>query len=457
MRKNEIDEAMRPYIEKEKKKKAAEKKALKAAQNSGESSDSMPADAAEEKSEDSEEKPASETSGDNSSEAAEKNGTSDSHTDKSSEKDGLVEVNGVRKFKLGDYYFDSFHEYRDGQNDLKKIKLIEDKIDLNNPQMVLRLYNTIRDGEITFKTKIGEDYFSHIGDMVADKSVGLLKDKEVVDTAEKKVRPQRYLGMIVITAAVVLFSYFGFNELDNYLNTRKLKNLQSETTNQTTDSAGKASDQQSAELKGKDPFKRTKTVKESDLTVLKDYKELKAENPNLIGWLKIDGTDVNYPVMQTDDNSYYLTHSFDGKNSTSGALFMDYRSDAVNPTTNTIIYGHNMNNGTMFGGLKKFLSEKYFNEHTTIKFDTIYEHREYELIAVCLAKVQKSTDNTFRYYNFIQAKNENEWDAFTESVGAMVVNGGMSVKAGDELLTLSTCNSYIEDGRLFLLAKRVQS
>lgn len=291
--------------------------------------------------------------------------------------------------------------------------------------------------------------------MVADKSVGLLKDKEVVDSAEQKVRPQRYLGMVVITAAVVLFSYFGFNQLDDYLNTRRLKNLQAQTNTQTADSSGKASAEKSAELKGKDPFKRTKTVKEKDLKVLKDYKELKAQNPNLIGWLKIDGTDVNYPVMQSKDNSYYLTHSFDGKNSTAGALFMDYRSDAVNPTTNTIIYGHNMNNGSMFGGLKKFLSEKYFNQHTTIKFDTIYEHREYELVAVCLAKVKKADDDSFRYYNFIQAKNENEWNAFTESVGAMVVNGGMSVKAGDELLTLSTCNSYIEDGRLFLLAKRV--
>lgn len=453
MRKNEIDEAMRPYIEKEKKKRAAEKKALQSAQNKEETSDSKSTGSLE-----SSEDRKSEASIDSGPETPESKETADSEADKNGsddEKDGIVEVNGVRKFKLGDYYFDSFHEYRDGQNDLKKIKLIEDKIDLTNPQMVLRLYNTIRDGQINFKTKIGEDYFSHIGDMVADKSVGLLKDKEVVDTAEKKVRPQRYLGMIVITAAVVLFSYFGFNELDNYLNTRKLKNLQAQTSTQSTDSAGRASDQQSAELKGKDPFKRTKTVKESDLTVLKDYKELKAENPNLIGWLKIDGTDVNYPVMQSKDNSYYLTHSFDGKNSTAGALFMDYRSDAVNPTTNTIIYGHNMKNGSMFGGLKKFLSEKYFNEHTTIKFDTIYEHREYELVAVCLAKVQKSTDNTFRYYNFIQAKNENEWNAFTESVGAMVVNGGMSVKAGDELLTLSTCNSYIEDGRLFLLAKRV--
>lgn len=416
MRKNEIDEAMRPYVEKEKKEKEAGEKA-------------------EQKEEEQKGK-----SGEN---------------EEDSEGDGIVDVNGVRKFKLGEYCFDSFHEYRDGKADLKKIHLIEEKIDLTDPQMVLRLYNTIRDGQISFKTKIGEDYFSHIGDMVADKSVGLLKDKEVVDSAEQKVRPQRYLGMVVITAAVVLFSYFGFNQLDDYLNTRRLKNLQAQTNTQTADSSGKASAEKSAELKGKDPFKRTKAVKEKDLKVLKDYKELKAQNPNLIGWLKIDGTDVNYPVMQSKDNSYYLTHSFDGKNSTAGALFMDYRSDAVNPTTNTIIYGHNMNNGSMFGGLKKFLSEKYFNQHTTIKFDTIYEHREYELVAVCLAKVKKADDDSFRYYNFIQAKNENEWNAFTESVGAMVVNGGMSVKAGDELLTLSTCNSYIEDGRLFLLAKRV--
>lgn len=109
----------------------------------------------------------------------------------------------------------------------------------------------------------------------------------------------------------------------------------------------------------------------------------------------------------------------------------------------------------MFGGLKKYLNEDYFNKHRTIKFDTIYEHREYEVVAVCLAKVQSSSDDSFRYYNFIQANNENEWDAFVESVGGMVVNGGMDVKAGDELLTLSTCNNYVEDGRLFLVAKRL--
>lgn len=413
MRNKEIDEAMKPYIEKEKKESRAEAR--------GEEPE--------------EEKPVE------------------------GEGDGLVEIDGVRKFRLGEYIFDSFHEYRDGMEDLEKIRIIEKKIDMSDPKLVLRLYNTIRDGEIVFKTKIGEDFFSHLGDKVADKSVGLLKDKEVVDTAEGQVKYQRFLGMAVITIAAVLFAYFGFRQLDDYLNTRRIREAQKQTqqdANENSSSAGRASADKAADLKGKDPFRHTETVNEKDLKVLKDYKALKKQHPELVGWLKIDGTDVNYPVMQrSKDNSYYLSHAFDGTNSNQGALFMDYRSDYVNPTTNTIIYGHNMRNGSMFGCLKKYLNEDYFNKHRTIKFDTIYEHREYEVVAVCLAKVQSSSDDSFRYYNFIQANNENEWDAFVESVGGMVVNGGMDVKAGDELLTLSTCNNYVEDGRLFLVAKRV--
>lgn len=372
--------------------------------------------------------------------------------------DGLVEIDGLRKFRLGDYIFDSYHEYRDGMEDKEKIALIEKRIDMDDPALVLRLYNTIRDGEIVFKTQIGHDFFAHLGDKVADKSVGLLRDKEVVDTAEGAVKHQRFLGMAVITAACVLFAYFGFRQLDDYLNTRRLKEAQKQTladARASQSSGGSATTEKSADLKGKDPFKHKNTVKKKDLTVLKDYRSLKKAHPELIGWLRIDGTDINYPVMQRKkDNSYYLSHAFDGTNSNQGALFMDYRSDAINPTTNTIIYGHNMRNGSMFGCLKKFLNEKYFNSHQTIKFDTIYEHREYEVMAVCLAKVQSSDDDSFRYYNFIQAKNESEWDAFTASVGGMVVNGGLDAKPGDELLTLSTCNNYVEDGRLFIVARR---
>lgn len=414
MSSKEIDEAMRPYIEKEKSEQKQE---------------------SEDKKDKPEVKPIE------------------------GEGDGLVEINGVRKFRLGEYIFDNFHEYRDGMEDLEKIRIIEDKIDMNDPKMVLRLYNTIRDGQIVFKTKIGEDFFSHLGDKVADKSVGLLKDKEVVDTAEGQVKYQRYLGMAIITVAAVLFAYFGFRQFDDYLNTRRIQQAQKQTeqdARESSASGGRASADKAADLKGKDPFKRTKTVNEKDLKVLSEYRSLKKEHPDMVGWLRIDDTDINYPVMQKEkDNSYYLSHAFDGTNSTAGALFMDYRSDSVNPTTNTIIYGHNMKNGTMFGSLKKYLSENYFNKHRTIKFDTVYEHREYEIVAVCLAKVQTSDEDTFRYYNFIQANNENEWDAFVESVGGMVVNGGMDVKAGDELLTLSTCNNYVEDGRLFIVAKQI--
>ena len=155
--------------------------------------------------------------------------------------------------------------------------------------------------------------------------------------------------MAVITIAAVLFAYFGFRQLDDYLNTRRIREAQKQTqqdARENSSSAGRASADKAADLKGKDPFRHTETVNEKDLKVLKDYKALKKQHPELVGWLKIDGTDVNYPVMQrSKDNSYYLSHAFDGTNSNQGALFMDYRSDYVNPTTNTIIYGHNMKNG----------------------------------------------------------------------------------------------------------------
>ena len=85
------------------------------------------------------------------------------------------------KFKIGEYSFDTFHEYRDAQEDVKKIEVINEELDIHDPEVAVRLYNSIRDGEIIFKSQIGEKFFDHVADIVADKSVGLLEDKAVVD------------------------------------------------------------------------------------------------------------------------------------------------------------------------------------------------------------------------------------------------------------------------------------
>ena len=355
------------------------------------------------------------------------------------------------KFKIGDYVFQTFHEYRDAQEDVKKIEAISQELDLQDTEVALRLYNMIREGKIVFRSPIGENFVSHVSDIMADRSEGLLEDKAVVDEAEGKVRNQKLFGMAVISLAVILFGYFGISELQDVLTARRLQKLADQTQTASLPS-GQASAEQAVNT---DPFAPKKKVKKKNLKVLSEYRELKKQNPDLVGWLRVPGADVDLPVVQKD-NSYYLTHAFDGSVDTNGTLFVDQRSDIVNPTTNTIIYGHNMKSGLMFGSLKRYLDEDYFNANRTIQFDTIYEKRTYELVAVCLTEVEYQDDSNFRYYNFITAQNQSEWDVFVRNITQLeAFDSGVALRAGDEVLTLSTCNSYTEDGRLFLVAKRI--
>lgn len=166
---------------------------------------------------------------------------------------------------------------------------------------------------------------------------------------------------------------------------------------------------------------------------------------------------MDLPVMQTGDNDYYLHKNMNGEEDINGTLFLDCRDDVQRPSTNLIIYGHNMKNGSMFGGLKQYLDENYVREHNRIRFDTIYEKQVFEVIAVCLSEVGYQDDGTNRYYDFIDAEGTMDLHTFLETVRKCAVyDETQDVKEGDYFLTLSTCNSYIEDGRLFVVAKKIQ-
>ena len=414
----------------------------------------------------------------------------------------------TEKFVIGDYSFDTFHEYREAQEDVKKIDLINKELDIHDPEVAVRLYNKIRDGEIVFRSPIGKQFFDHISDVVADGSVGLLEDKAVVDEAEHVAKRQRGLGRVIIAVAVLAFAYLGYVEIRDWYETRQLAELQGHVqdhqdllTPENTeggiwgdtvlnqqgnggdgtaaeeaapgDGAGEtaevSSDAASTEEGGSasgESGEITETTLASKwdhtaqdpaaLTVLPEYAELFQKNPDFAGWIMVDDTDINYPVMQTNDNEYYLKRDFYGKDDSNGTLFIDYRADLLNPTTNTIIYGHNMKSGKMFGSLDNFLNEAYYNSHKTVRFDTRYERRVYEIVAVCLSKVEYQDENTYRYYNFIHAATEDEFHAFYENLQSLSVYGtGIDLASDDQILTLSTCNNYVEDGRLFVVAKRI--
>jgi sortase B len=203
------------------------------------------------------------------------------------------------------------------------------------------------------------------------------------------------------------------------------------------------------------------TVKPAVVTpppILADYTALHDQNPEMMGWLKIEGTPIDYPVMQSsaDAYDYYLSHAFDKSDDINGTLFIDARNHIIDRDTNVIIYGHNMKSEKMFGSLKHYLDQSYLDAHPTIQFDTIYEKATYQIVAVCLSKVEYQDEASFRYYNFLETDSEASFNEYLANIRQLeVFDKDIDAKYGDKLLTLSTCNNYIEDGRMFIVAKKI--
>ena len=204
-------------------------------------------------------------------------------------------------------------------------------------------------------------------------------------------------------------------------------------------------------------------------SILPEYRALYEMNPDLIGWLTIDGTQIDYPVMQTpDDEEYYLHLGFDREPNSNGCLIMDTDSaagvgtaadgyvDGAAPSTNLIIHGHTMKSGAMFGGLQSYADASYGAAHSVIRFDSLYEHRTYELIAAFYSQVYYTYEDVFKFYNFFQADTQAEFDDWIENITALsLYDTGVTASFGDEFITLSCCSYQTEDGRFVVVGKRV--
>lgn len=190
--------------------------------------------------------------------------------------------------------------------------------------------------------------------------------------------------------------------------------------------------------------------------MLQQYVDLYEENNDLAGWLTIEGMKIDYPVMQSGDDEYYLHHDFYGKDSKYGCLYVKEQAD-LDTGTNFIIYGHNMKDGSMFGDLDLYLKESFYKEHSTVSFDTLYEERTYEIVAVFRSQVYNTEDDVFKYYQFYEADTQEEFEDFYNNIKELsLYDTGVEAKAGDTFLTLSTCAYHVQDGRLVVVAKRVQ-
>ena len=188
--------------------------------------------------------------------------------------------------------------------------------------------------------------------------------------------------------------------------------------------------------------------------ILAKYKELDLQNEDMVGWISIAGTTINYPVMQSKNNpNFYLKHNFEKEYSDLGVPYIQEDCDLA-ASDNLIIYGHHIKGGRMFGALEDYKSKSFYEEHKTIQFDTLTEQAEYEIVAVF--KTVAYSAEGFRYYDFVNAENEEGFDAYIGKCKELALyDTGVSAKYGDRLITLSTCEYSAQNGRLVVVAKKV--
>lgn len=189
--------------------------------------------------------------------------------------------------------------------------------------------------------------------------------------------------------------------------------------------------------------------------VLPEYQALYEKYNTLVGWIQVPNTDVDYPVFQTPDQpNFYLRKDMDGNYSRWGCIYVREQCDVFRPSDNVVIYGHHMSDGSMFYSLDNYYKYSFWKDNQYFTFDTIYEHHTYQVIAVF--KTSANLGEGFSYHTFNDAANEAEFNAFMEKVHELqFYDTGVTAQYGDKLITLSTCEYSLDNGRFVVVAKRV--
>lgn len=358
--------------------------------------------------------------------------------------------------------------------DREKIRQIKRKYDLSKDGDVLALFSALQTGEIQFESSEGRQFDDMIYEKasairnkessksVSDKSLAKensargknrnrppnkkTKAKKVIVLTKQELVLRRISMGVLLLLAISCLGYFGFYCYESFKVDRENRRLARIKENEAINSMYKD------EVVEAQIGEETRYFK-----VLEQYKSLYHQNQNLIGWLKIADTIIDYPVMQTGDNDYYQNHNINLEEDRNGALFLDTDCDVKAPSTNFIIYGHNMRSGKMFGSLDQYANEKFYRNHKTIQFDTIYEEGTYEVMYVFRSRVYQKDEVVFKYYQFIDAYSEEEFNSNMKEMAAIsLYDTGVTASYGDQLLTLSTCDYVEEDGRCVVVAKRVE-
>ena len=268
-----------------------------------------------------------------------------------------------------------------------------------------------------------------------------------------------YRMLILVLVAVLLISstFVARYVIDSLEQKKEYDKLAAQVAQSRTDAllqSQSAQDANSAAAETPPEDGSTPPTEATEPSILPEYVAAYEENSDLVGWMVIDGTPINYPVMQTPDQpDYYLYRNFRKEDNAHGCLYVRESCDVFAPSDNVTIYGHHMKNGSMFTGLDKFRDSKFWKQHQTIVFDTLYEHHSYTVFAVFTTTASKGKG--FSYHRFEYAADEAEFNEFVATCKALALyDTGITPQYGDKLISLSTCEYSQENGRLVVVAVR---
>lgn len=190
--------------------------------------------------------------------------------------------------------------------------------------------------------------------------------------------------------------------------------------------------------------------------ILLEYEGLYEMNPDMVGWIRIDGTPIDYPVMQTsvDNKDFYLYRNFEKQGVAAGSIYAREECDVNKPSDNVTIYGHNMRVGTMFAYLHNYINQEEWEKNPLIFFDTLTDYHVYKIFGVF--KTTASVGEGFTYHQMEDAESEEEFNEFIATIKRLsFYDTGITPVYGDKIICLSTCEYTLENGRLVVAAYRI--
>ena len=266
---------------------------------------------------------------------------------------------------------------------------------------------------------------------------------------QRKNSPLSRILLIVAVVSALIFGVVIYSAVRNRL---ALKRMAAVAARETTEATQTVQTTPAAPTQTQ-PTDPPVTAPTEPREILPRFSELHRENPDLVGWLTISETRIDYPVMYSpDEPERYLHANFDTDYSFAGLPFMDTACDPE--SGNRIIYAHNMLDGSMFRTLLKYQQKDFWQRNPVIVFSTLYEEQEYEVLAAFYDKVYKKSDTNFKFYQFIDTSDQaglNE--ALNYYKKKALYDTGVTAQCGDRLITLVTCSYQTENGRFVVVAR----